>query len=344
MLHPLSIRLLSIGLALAAGALPGAEKKARALSPNAVQDTGIRAPLAGLFAPADGAELRTIVGVPGAAVFGDSIGLPSGMRRIWLSPSGAFAIGAPETGHPVWSLQAQGGRTVAAQIEAVTAAAEVVAFSSDGAAVALYSEEIRRLYVLTGLPNEPAVRELDLRSLPGKLVSAALGDGAALIALGSFDGHAGAIDMVAADGAYESVWSGGVPSSLRFVGGTLLIADPAENRVLSLSRADNQWTPQVFAGEDEGVDDPGQIEVLPDRKWAVITNRKSGSVLWVDIGTGKSHRVELPSAATSITPMRARNAVIISTASPEGHWFLTPGAEQPVLTFISSSNPGAARQ
>jgi hypothetical protein len=319
-------------------ALMGAEKRARSVEAPPAEQT-VRVPLAGLFAPEGQAELRSILGMPGAAVFGESLRLPPGVRNLVVSPSGTYALATD--GDRFFAITSSNAGVASTPLEALQEPAQVVAFSSDGSAAALHSEETRRLYVLPGLPAPSSAREIDLRSLTGDLVTVAMNDRAQLVALGIFDGHTGSVDIVAPDGSYERAWTGGRPQSIRFVGSRLLVSDAAQKRVLLLSRGEDRWDAQQIAGADEGIADPGQIEVTADHRWALVANRNSRSLVWIEIASGKCEEILLPSPTQRLTSFQARGAILISTGEPEGHWFVSTVADQPVLSFISDPSRGA---
>jgi hypothetical protein len=327
-----------VALAITAVALDGAEKRANSLDAPA-SDQRIRVPLVGLFSPEGQAELRPILGLPGAAVFGESFRLQPGLRDLVVSPNGAYALATD--GDRFFAITSLNTGIASTELEALQAPARLLAFSADGSAAALLTEETRRLYVLPNLPASASPREIDLRSLSGDVISAAMSDRAELIALGTFDGHSGSIDVIAPDGSYERVWTGGRPQSVRFAGNRLLVSDSAEGRVLLLSRGEDRWEAHPLAGPDEGIEDPGQIEVSHDHTWALVANRTSNSLVWVELAGSKTRKMTLPSAVQGLTSFHRRGAILVSTREPEGHWFFNTVADEPVLTFISDPIAGA---
>ncbi len=131
----------------------------------------------------DGTRIRPVYGIPAPAAVGDPVPADQDFSQIAASPARNYVlVAAADTGtvslytaqHGLVPLEDAGG--------APGIAPDSIVLSPRGSSAALWFSALHQLQVVTGLPNAPAVRQLDasfLASAPGAL---AISDDGAWIA------------------------------------------------------------------------------------------------------------------------------------------------------------------
>src|SRR5581483_9660423 len=159
---------------------------ARNRSPESSQDAPLNRPDLGFVSWSSPAELRGILGVPGASVFSNPLPLPETVTAIHLAPSHSFAlIEHKDKQIGVMSLKAENfGRE--AVIGGAFTTADLVAFSPSSRSAILLSATAGRIQAITGLPNEPqVVQSFDVNVLPEPPTSVAIDDEATAVLFAS---------------------------------------------------------------------------------------------------------------------------------------------------------------
>ncbi len=144
----------------------------------------LRGPVAGYVAERHGAQLRTILGVPGAFEFSDPLTLPEGVTRVRPAPGHDFALVEVGDGAGVLHLdRGSAGRVV--PVDGMLPA-DWAAFSATGTAAALFSAPSGMVQVAIGLPDAPRIAMTrDVSDLA--LRTASVSDDGALVVAASED-------------------------------------------------------------------------------------------------------------------------------------------------------------
>lgn len=105
-------------------------------------------------------QLQPILGIPGAARFGNPISLPRSATQLYVAPGQAYALAAQGPANPVALavLQAAGVVSTNPALTALPGAMtspDLVAFSPTAQSVALYAQQSGEVQVFSGLPNSP---------------------------------------------------------------------------------------------------------------------------------------------------------------------------------------------
>ena len=143
---------------------------------NAAQ--AIQTPVLGFVNSADRGELRAILGIPGASVFGGPMAVPAGVTSVHFAPSQNYALLAPSTGAFIGLMTFQGAdEGVVSAICGAIPQPEIVAFSPSSSTAALYSKGEEELQVITGLPQSPVfARVIPRNDLPDEARFVAVAD------------------------------------------------------------------------------------------------------------------------------------------------------------------------
>lgn len=113
----------------------------------------IQGPLVGWAFEASTSSLRAIQGIPGSSVLGGRSG--SGLRRAVTAPGGAFALVTTADSQETQLIDLRGGS--AARKLGVPSGADGIFLSPRASSAVLLYREQGRAFVVTGLPNDPAV-------------------------------------------------------------------------------------------------------------------------------------------------------------------------------------------
>lgn len=119
----------------------------------------------------DGAQIRPMNGLAGAAALGDPVELGRDLSRIAASPSGNYVIAtAADNGQALLIVNA-----IASPINGVSAGATGLAVSPLGSSAALWFSS-GHFQVVSGLPLAPSVRDIDASFLPDRPLAFAVSD------------------------------------------------------------------------------------------------------------------------------------------------------------------------
>jgi hypothetical protein len=312
-------RNLSCMLVFAAAVLPAAES--------------LGTPVAGYVAAPPRAELRAILGVPGSYLLSDPLTLPDGVTRIRLAPGQDYALVERGSHAPAAVVLKAGAVDHVTEIPGALAAADWVAFSSGARAVVLYSSAAKRMQVVTGLPDTPAVaRELDASMLAVEPSSAATGDDGAMLVAASSE----SVYLLAPDGAGRLLFSG---SEIRDVavlanGTDAVAADAGSGSVYLLS---SSGAPRVLAGGLEGI-----TRIFPGADGRTLFGLRPGSrtVSWIDVPTGAVNHADVgeeTSPASDFLPLRNRDTFLIAARPRQPAWIFYRDGNLGRVVFVPAA-------
>lgn len=182
----------------------------------------VEGPVMGFVIDGRGHTLRPVLGVPGAAVVGDAVKIPSSLTPEAVSPSGDYAVVWTAGRAAIWTPA--GGPEPIKQLPAGRFA---VVLSARGTAAAFYSPSQGLVRVMPGLPGiSGEVSEFRLDSVGGACGNFAVSDDGALLMCSS---GADAI-VLGASGELARIPFGAAISAVAFVPGShdALIADGPE--------------------------------------------------------------------------------------------------------------------
>jgi len=117
----------------------------------------------------DGTSIRPVFGIPAAAAIGAAISADQDFARIAPSPARNYVLVSAAQNGEVSVYTADHGMI---RLEGAGGAPDVVVLSPRGSAAALWFSSINQVQLVTGLPDAPAIRQVDasfLASAPGAL-------------------------------------------------------------------------------------------------------------------------------------------------------------------------------
>jgi hypothetical protein len=232
------------------------------------------------------AQLRALIGTPGAAYFGPAIDL-QGLELAAVSSESGYAIALTSDRTVVRLLANQTARVLADWNVTVDA----VSLSPTGNAAALIGGT--QIEILSGLPQKPEhVRIIELNSHPAGVAVSDDGDSIAFV-------EAGVLSVVDANGRRQ-IATVDVVSDLRFRSNSrnLIYLDGS-----SVMMATQQGV-RIVAGAADGISSPRAVFLASDRL-LLIADAAGNDLIVLDSQTGTSERITLPCTPAGLTAMNA---------------------------------------
>ena len=275
---------------MASGPSGAAERKGAPRLRHAAQSgtdaaaAGLQVPVVGYVTRSSRAELRPILGIPGAVAVGDALVLPDGLASLELAPGQQYAI-AKWVDAGVLSILpvTADGAGNPVDVAGAWARPDRIEFSPGGSAAAVYSAQGKAVQIILGAPSSPRVaRQVDLSGLSGPAAAIAVSDDGQLLLVSSPDGGGSTVTLFPAGGDGRTVARGGDFSALRFFPGAqdAAMADRQRNQILLLA-ADG--SSQAVAGNADGVDTPAALATAAGHRVFIANQGSSPSFLDLDI-------------------------------------------------------------
>ena len=118
----------------------------------------MQSPVLGFVNTAGGSEVRAINGIPGASTLSPPLALPGGVTSLDFAPGQKYALAEQADGASLGVIQFSGANPgPLVQIAGGISQPDVISFSPNGAAAALYSASAGRLQVLCGSSRQSSV-------------------------------------------------------------------------------------------------------------------------------------------------------------------------------------------
>ena len=305
------------------------------LADNRTAESGniLRAPMLGYISSGT-SELRPIVGIPGSAFLGESVALPNGTRRTYISPGQQVALLEMADG-ALTSLFLSGERIgQTTEIAGGLASPTFVAFSPTGITVVLYSALERRVQILksngTGLQVVQDIPDLALPS--GEVQLIAIDDEGAAPVVGMLKGS---ISLVRAETSPQLIFSGQSVGSVAYSprSRTLFIAEsrPDAVRISSIRNTIDEPAAIVVNEFPSAGDSAIWMQASQDGRFLiVVTSRSEGFRLRLD--DASLNRVDLPGPPTRLDRLLNGNSFLFSVSDTGPAWVLL--GDEPELQAV----------
>ncbi len=290
------------------------------------------------------AGLRTMLGVPGAAVLSDSV-IASGpftsavlcLRKSYVllaDSSGSVSIMSLPNGEP--SL-----------ITSAIANPQVMVSPSCTRAL-VYARGSSTGLLIGGLPSTPEVEPVNIAT-PGSIAGVAVGDsGDVALAVLRTDGST-AVQLLSSSGALSAPLSVVQKyGAMTFVPGsdTVLVADSVANKVVMVSHPSTNPSAAQLASSADGVSQPLAIASSADGREAFVANAVGVPLLRLDLAT-TSAPAKVPCACrpSELIPLSGNALFQVSDLSSGTIFALDGASAVPRTLFIPASviAGGAAR-
>lgn len=304
--------------------------------PALADSSSIGGPVLGwLFDPTSG--LRAIQGIPGACVMGQPLDLELVIRQAAISPRQDYVIAAVGDNLDLVVIRVAQGAASATPLAQADRGPDLISLSPAGSSAALYYSAAKKIRVLAGLPEAPAVAgEFDLSSFPALVTAVGVSDDASL-ALAAFREETAASVFMLAAGATPQFLSvfGDVPA-IAFVGGTgnAVIADSAENKIYLLRSG--RGPVELLAGAGDGVAGPVAVAISRDNRKVFVANRANNTVTALDLAgsTGATSALPCPCTPTGLFPLDGNAVFRLVDGGSQPIWLLDGDGSAPRVVFV----------
>ena len=335
-------------------------------------------PSLGLMFDSASAEIRPILGIPGAATLGAPLDAGFAVGQAVVAPRGDFALVVAKDDSSLAVVSASGGvlRNFA---PAMGEAPDLISFSPGGSSAALYYRASRRLVVLTGLRSQtPQAVEADASSLPAAPSLIAVKEDAAALLLAVPLGEATGLYLLPnrpqaarsmspketaaaalrselsavsspAHAVAQKVGSFQSVSALRFAaaGSDAFVADSAANAVYLVENASGAAHIAALGAARDGLFQPVAIETL-DAKRVLVANAgaKTLTILYRDGSPVTS--IQCGCSPTVLHQLSGNSVYRLTEPSQEPLWLLDAGGDELRIVAVppdrSQSAPAAAAE
>jgi hypothetical protein len=298
----------------------------------------ISGPVAGYVADSSRAQLRTILGVPGAFSFSEPLPLPEGVTQVRLAPGQDFALVERANSAPGVLFLNAGAVDRLATINGAMPSADWIAFSPGAGSALLFSAVAHRVQVLNGLPDAPQVSlDWDAATLPEQPTMGAVSDDGSLVLVASGT----SVYRVSRDGAAQVVLSAGGIQSLTVLrnGVDAAVSDPTTGSVYLVRNAASTPEARVLAS---GLDGIGTVFPAWDGQSLFVARPGVESVSSIDLASGEVRSFPSSVAAVGLLPLRNRDTFLISAKAHQPGWIFYQDGTAGRVVFIPAQ--AATRQ
>jgi DNA-binding beta-propeller fold protein YncE len=300
--------------------------------------TPVGGPSLGFIFDAQGQALRPILGIPGAAIFGDPLQAPAPISTAAFSLRQNVAI----VNDGAWKVVGLGTSTIAPTVlpDGLPTSARV-SVSESGSAAAFYDSSNAVLSVVTGLTatdGSMAANAVALGGLPGGLTALAASDDGSLLVTSSVpDGGGEALMWLGQDGSTRQLASLQKTSSILLWnhGANALVVDRGANQVWSIQDPGGSAAITLLASDADGVSGPTGAALSTDGKQLWIANADAHTVLGIDTTTRATQSLSVAFDLTALHPFSDGQTFRLTRPGNGPMWMLdaAPGVD-PRVVFV----------
>jgi hypothetical protein len=305
------------------------------------QSHAITGPFLGFIPDSSGAAISPIVGIPGASILADPMGLNLGIRNSVISPKQNYAI----------ALRGQDARATVidftanqlTDIPGAQTSADLISISPTGSAAALYASATSTVQVITSLPQMPqVVGQFDTSAIPGYAKAVSISDDAAFVLMTFVDSGKASVWVLGASGP---AWRLPVdsPTAATFLANRrdVIVSDDSTQTtfaVLDIGGAGTQVP--VVAGID-GIASVSSLAASEDGARMFLADGTSGNVAIVDLQTGVSSVLQCGCIPSGFFPLKGNSIFRLGNASHDPVMVLDASSAVPRIVVIPPHAPEA---
>jgi hypothetical protein len=290
--------------------------------PAGAQNASVANPGLGFVYDPSAQAVRAIRGIPGAALIDDAVDAGFAITSAALSPGHDFAL-AVAAGDSQLRLVRFAGMRVRT-LDGAMASPDRIVFSPGGFSALLYSNS-GRLQLVTGLPDGPAISDLDA-SIANPAAMAVSDDGAFTVLSGG-----SAVRLLSSDGTASTLALPGATALAFRRNSHDLLAAAGSEIYLVHNPGPNPDYRLVYSGEQS--DGPVAIQFSWDgaRAW---TAADSGALAQVELDSGRRTAIPCACRAAALEPMAARNVFRLTPAGDSPVMLLDASGAEPRVLFV----------
>jgi hypothetical protein len=290
--------------------------------------------------------LRPLLGIPGASIFGKTVGLNVDLAEAIVAPARDHALAITRDSELVEIRQLSGTPAVRPVLREKSVI-DAMRLSPMGGEAILYRRASNSYQLVTNLPGAPvAGEEFDLPRFHGSLTALALADGGRAALAGFSDGESGAIYLLSSSGQPSFIAGARHPSSLTFLSHShdALVADKADDKIYLLRNVTGNVATLLIADHREGVDQPVAVEASRDGRQMFAANARSKTILSVELANGAHALHSCHCVPTTLGHLKGNALYRITEPSKGPMWLFDGDAPQPRVVFVPAFYAGSNRE
>jgi len=298
---------------------------------------GMQTPVLGFVST--GAQLRPLLGIPGASAVGEPFALPAGVMGVHFEPHQNYALLSPTTGGGfigLMTFQEEGEGAVISICGAISQP-DIVAFSPSGAVAVLYSNKEERLQVISGLPNSPELaRTIPANDLPDEPRFLAIADDGVTLLEGTVQN---AVYLLPQVGSPRFIHSLGDLQGMAFVPRTSDVAvfDREAGAAFLLQDVTGASSYVPLA---EGLTGLGGTVFLETSSASTVIASTASSSLWqINLQSLNLENIHLPGMPQMLEPLRTSGDYLLFYRSGLPAWILDSNGGVGVVSLVPASTP-----
>ena len=317
------------------GGAPVTSSVSQSLTADANASKRMQSPVLGFVYAAGGSEVRAINGIPGASTLSSPLTVPAGVTGIAFAPGQRSALVEGTNGVSIGVISFSGavpGPRV--QIAGGISTPDVISFSPNGAAAALYSASEGRLQVLAGLPDNPQLtREMRSGELPDAVRLLGIADDGVTL----LEGTVNSVVYLLAGGGPQLLANVSDLAGMVFTpqSNDALIFDRSAGTLSLLQSVSSVRSTRLLASGLTGLG--GNIALETDGRRAIITT-SSASHLWeIDFQSLAVQDIELPTTPAMLQPLRVSGHYLLAWQPGQPAWILNSNQGNGALYFVPAA-------
>lgn len=281
-----------------------------------------RVPSLGYVYDSGAGALFPVRGVPGAALVDGPVDPGFRIANAAVSPTHKYSLAVSAEDGVLRLIHLDAAPSPIA-IDGAVSWPDRIVFSPSGSAALLYAVHSGRLQVLTGLPDSPAVRDLDFERAPDAL---AIADDGATVLLSAADEL---WVFYGGDARRELPISASVAAFRRASRDAVAVSRTGD--VYVLTEGGEVWR-QIQAGNTE-TEGPVAVRLSPDGAMALV-GTATGTVSVFHLDTGESKELKCNCVPAGIEPLNGGLLFLLTGDSDRPLWMLDASRKSPRLWFV----------
>jgi hypothetical protein len=281
-----------------------------------------------------GLQVRAILGVPGAATLSSPVALPSGVVQAHFAPGETYAL-VERSRSTMAVLPFSGGQAGSlAPLPGSISTPDIVTFSPNASAAAVFSAGQGHLLVITGLPGSPQLsRDIGAADLPANVQMLALADDGATLLAGTSDGR---VLCLRTSGAPEVVYSTSNLGGVAFMPASTdaLVFDGDGNKAVLIQNVAIAPATRLLTQGLTGLSGAAILQV--DSGVAIVGAINARELSRIDLQTLQVDQVALPAGLTmlQLQPLRTTHRFLLSAETGQPAWILDTSGAVAAVYFI----------
>jgi hypothetical protein len=276
--------------------------------------------------------VRAILGVPGAATLSGPLALPRGIQSVYFAPGENFAL-VEELAGTLALIQFSGIQAGAPlTMPGTISRPDMVGFSPNAGAAAVFSAAQGHLLIITGLPGAPQLsRDLSGGDIPAGIQALALADDGVTLLAATSDGR---VLVLRSGSAPAPVYSGGQVGGIAFAPASTdaVLFDGAGAKVMMLQNIASAPSTRLLAEGLPGISGAALLQIDGGAAFVGAVNAKQ--VERIDLQTLRVDNLTLPAGLTMLQPLRAAHRFLTSAQAGQPGWILDASTEPGAVYFV----------